>query len=118
MPCKEAARVGRAYPLVLLDDGLPDEDGFSLAARVQAHPTLSPKILMMLTSGDNRGEQARCEGMQLSGWLMKPIKQSDLFDAIVTALGHQPLSRPVEKIAGSSPRRPICVARSCWPKTI
>jgi CheY-like chemotaxis protein len=84
----EAARLRRPFPLVLLDDGLPDEDGFSLAARIQAEPALAGKFLMMLTSGDGRGEQARCEAMKLGGWLMKPIKQSDLFDAIVTALGH------------------------------
>ncbi len=90
---REAARLRRPFPVVLLDDGLPDEDGFTLAARVQEEPPLADKILMMLTSGGGRGEQSRCEEMKLSGWVMKPIKQSDLFDAIVTALGHPVMSQ-------------------------
>ena len=42
---------------------------------------------MMLTSGDQQGDVARCEELGIAAYLMKPVKQSDLFDAIMLALG-------------------------------
>ena len=40
----------------------------------------------MLTSAGQRGDSARCRDLGISAYLTKPIKQSDLFDAIVTVL--------------------------------
>ena len=42
---------------------------------------------MMLTSDDDAGDQARCRELGVAAYLTKPIKQSELLDAIVTALG-------------------------------
>jgi CheY-like chemotaxis protein len=41
---------------------------------------------MMLSSAGQRGDAARCRELGVSVYLTKPIKQSDLLDAIVTAL--------------------------------
>jgi two-component system sensor histidine kinase/response regulator len=41
---------------------------------------------MMLTSLDRMGDAARCEELGIKSYLIKPVKQSDLFDAIVLAL--------------------------------
>jgi CheY-like chemotaxis protein len=42
---------------------------------------------MMLTSGDQPGDVSRCERLGIAAYLMKPIKQSELLDSIVLALG-------------------------------
>ena len=42
---------------------------------------------MMLTSGDRPGDVKRCEELGIVAYLMKPIKQSELFDAIAAAMG-------------------------------
>ena len=42
---------------------------------------------MMLTSGDQPGDVARCQELGVAVYLVKPVKQSELFDAIVLALG-------------------------------
>ena len=42
---------------------------------------------MMLSSGDRPGDAARCRALGVAAYLHKPIKQSELLDAIVVTLG-------------------------------
>ena len=42
---------------------------------------------MMLTSGDRPGDISRCEQLGVSAYLLKPVKRSELFDAVLLALG-------------------------------
>jgi len=84
---RQAYRAGESFPLVLTDANMPDEDGFALAEQIRHDPELGSTLIMMLTSGDRPGEIARCEELGIAAYLLKPIKQSELFDAIVLALG-------------------------------
>ena len=83
---ERAARRGRPYPLVLLDSSMPGMDGFGLAERVRRRPRLAGAAIMMLTSGARPGDRARCVALGIPVHLTKPVKQSDLMDAIVTVL--------------------------------
>jgi PAS domain S-box-containing protein len=82
-----AKESGEAYQLVLLDGMMPDMDGFTLAQEIQKHPDWAGPTIMMLSSAGGPGGAARCRKLGLQAWLTKPIKQSDLLDAIMTALG-------------------------------
>jgi two-component system sensor histidine kinase/response regulator len=62
-------------------------DGFTLAERIRENQQLVGASLMMLTSGGQRGDAARCRALGITGYLAKPIKQSDLYEAIQAALG-------------------------------
>jgi len=84
---KRAAGAGRPYPLVLLDAMMPEMDGFSLAGQVQRQPELAGATIMMLSSADHGANSARLQELGISAYLTKPIKQSELFDAIMTSLG-------------------------------
>ena len=42
---------------------------------------------MMLSSGDHPGDAERCRALGITAYLQKPIKQSELLDAIVVTLG-------------------------------
>ncbi|HEV2233029.1 MAG TPA: response regulator [Terriglobia bacterium] len=87
LACLERARdAGSAYPLVLLDAQMPDMNGFTLAERIKARPELARATIMMLTSAGKRGDGARCRELGISAYLTKPIRQSDLLDAIITVL--------------------------------
>jgi CheY-like chemotaxis protein/HPt (histidine-containing phosphotransfer) domain-containing protein len=82
-----ASEAGQPYGLALLDLQMPDMDGFQLIERIRQHPEFIVKTMMMLTSEGQRGHAARCRELGVSAYLMKPIAQSELFDAIMTALG-------------------------------
>ena len=84
---ESAFRKGKPYSLALLDNRMPVMDGFELAEKIRSHPDYAGATVMMLTSEGQRGHAARCRELGIAGYLMKPISQSELLDAIMTALG-------------------------------
>ncbi|MFM9966152.1 MAG: response regulator [Planctomycetaceae bacterium] len=82
----ESIASGEPFPLVLLDGHMPDTDGFMLAEMIRNRPELLSSTLMMLTSGGQLGDIARCRALGISAYLVKPVTQSDLFDKIVQLL--------------------------------
>ena len=90
---KRAAAAGEPYALVLADAMMPGMDGFTLLEQIKQHPELARATLMMLSSADQSGDVARCRRLGVSAYLIKPIKQSELLDAIVDVLGHVPRSK-------------------------
>lgn len=83
----QAYRNGTPYPLALVDMQMPDMDGFELAENIRKHPEYLVSTIMMLTSDGKRGDATRCRELGIASYLMKPIAQSELLDAIMTALG-------------------------------
>jgi len=73
--------------LALLNANLPDTDGFELARAIRKDESLRDVHLIMLTSMGTRGDAARAEAAGISAYLAKPVKKSDLFDAVVTVFG-------------------------------
>jgi PAS domain S-box-containing protein len=82
---ERTAAAGAPYPLVLLDGHMPEVDGFTLARQIAQRADLVGSTLLMLSSG-NRPEAEVCEELGLAGYLTKPVKQSDLLEAIVASL--------------------------------
>jgi len=78
---------GRPYALVLLDAQMPRFDGFRVVEAIKANPAYGSATIMMLSSNDLSGEVERCKILGVSRYLRKPVKQSELFDAMVSALG-------------------------------
>lgn len=77
---------GNPFPLVLLDANMPEMDGFTLAAHIKATPALAGVTIMMLSSSGIYSDVARCRELGIDFYLTKPIKQSDLLNAIRKAL--------------------------------
>jgi two-component system, sensor histidine kinase and response regulator len=84
---KRARRNGQPFELVLSDVNMPERDGFALVEHVRRDPGLSSLALILLTSGDRAEDAERCRELGVSHRLMKPIKQSELYDAILGSLG-------------------------------
>jgi CheY-like chemotaxis protein len=84
---ERAASAGSPFPLVLVDAQMPEMDGFALAERVRQNPKLAGATIMMLTSAGQRGDAARCRELGIAVYLIKPIRQSELLEAILAALG-------------------------------
>jgi signal transduction histidine kinase/CheY-like chemotaxis protein len=91
---RERKNTGRAFPLVLLDAQMPDMDGFAVVEEIKKDPALAGATIMMLTSAGRRGDGARCREMGIAAYMVKPIRQSELLEAILAALG-KPLRPPV-----------------------
>jgi len=89
---EQTSAAGAAFPLILLDCHMPDMDGFTFAKRVKSDPRLKGSIIMMLTSGGQRGDASLCRELRISAYLLKPIQQTELLEAILTVLGHKPES--------------------------
>ena len=75
------------FPLVLLDAMMPGMDGFAVAQKIRADSRLGGATIMMLSSSDHPGDAERCRALGITAYLQKPIKQSELLDAIVVTLG-------------------------------
>ncbi len=96
---RRAYHAGQPFALVLTDANMPDVDGFALAEQIKQDPELSSTVIMMLTSGDRPGDVARCEQAGVAAYLLKPIKQSELFDALVLVLG---VAAPEDEVPGAA----------------
>ena len=83
----EAQQQGEPYRLVLTDAHMPRMDGFMLAEHIQQNVTTGSTVVMMLTSGDRPDDMQRCEKLGIAAYLLKPIKQSELLEAIELAMG-------------------------------
>ncbi|MGC1599896.1 MAG: ATP-binding protein [Candidatus Acidiferrales bacterium] len=85
-----AKAAGRPYSLILLDGQMPGMDGFMLAERVNKEPDLVGASIMMLTSAGHLGDAARCRSLGISAYLMKPVRQGDLLEALANVLQNRP----------------------------
>jgi len=83
----QADRDGDPFRLVLADARMPETDGFSLAREIKEDSSLGSTVIMMLSSSDGADEIEQCETLGIHAYLLKPVKQSELFDAIMLALG-------------------------------
>ncbi len=100
---REARDQGDAFRLVITDGQMPEVDGFTLAEWIKRDPTLAESVIMMLTSGDQHGSVARCERLGIAAYLLKPAKQSELFDAIMLTL-HPPVAgEPIQEAPADAP---------------
>ncbi len=84
---REATAAGRRFELLLTDINMPVQDGFELIAQVRKDQQLAETIIIVLTSGERPDDSRNCDKYDVAQRLLKPVKQSELFDAIVAALG-------------------------------
>jgi PAS domain S-box-containing protein len=84
---EHATHSGQPFDLILTDANMPDVDGFTLVEQLNSRNDLDSPVLMMLTSSGRMGDLTRATELGIASYLIKPIKQSELFDAIVEALG-------------------------------
>ena len=107
---REAAAEGRPYHLALLDMQMPEMDGLMLAHAIKADPAIADTRLIILTSlGQIMGTE-ELKRIGIDAYLVKPVKQSRLFDCLVTVLDGtaetvltQPVGQPPDQDQPASP---------------
>ena len=81
-----AASGSNPFRLVLTDMHMPKMDGFGFVERLKGNLDPTSATIMMLTSGGQRGDAQRCEQLGISAYLLKPVRQSELREAIARVL--------------------------------
>jgi PAS domain S-box-containing protein len=77
-----------SYDLVILDLMMPDMDGVQLTRLIKADPALNNIPLILLASFRERGDVEVVKQAGIATYLTKPVRQSQLFNALVQSLGH------------------------------
>jgi len=89
---RDAAAANAPYDLVILDMQMPVMDGIMLARAIKAEPAIAGTKLIMLSSLGEQLEQEELRVAGINACLVKPAKQSCLFNCIADALGAE---RPI-----------------------
>jgi PAS domain S-box-containing protein len=98
---------GLPYRLLLLDGRMPGMDGWQLAEHIRNRPQGTLAGIMMLTSDDAGGDETRRQALGIAATLHKPIRQSQLLNAILDALVRNGRRYPPqEPIAPNRPPSP------------
>ena len=88
---RRARDSGQPFALVLSDAHMPGVDGFALTEQIKRDANLTGATIMMLTSGGQRGDAARCRKLGVAAYLTKPIRQAQLKEAVCGALASKQL---------------------------
>jgi two-component system sensor histidine kinase/response regulator len=109
---RAACRSGMPYELAILDMQMPNMDGLQLARVIKADPDLWSLPLIMLSSFSQRGQPQAAHQAGIVAYLTKPVRQSQLYDGIVTAMITSSESQPVALVRPQHIAMPHTEART------
>jgi CheY-like chemotaxis protein len=98
-----SASGGDPYTLVLTDRHMPGMDGFGLCQRIRHRPELSQTAIVMLTSARHQEDAEHCRRIGIRACLLKPIRQSELRQAILRLLSENQQRNPKDSPASAAP---------------
>src|SRR5208282_3938894 len=84
---RTAVADGKPYDLALLDMQMPEMDGMTLARSIKSDPAIRSTRLIILTSMGYMHTQDELKAAGVEAFLVKPVKQSRLFDCLISVLG-------------------------------
>ncbi len=100
---QRASTSAQPYQLLLLDCRMPEMDGFQVVEEIRRVSPLQDLTIVMLASHHWADDIARTYDMGLGGYLIKPIRKSDLLQTISIALDR---SKGTQHTTGSGPVAP------------
>ena len=74
------------FDIVLMDLMMPEMDGLETVARLRENAAFAQVPVLLLSSADRAEDSARASSLGIARSLIKPVKQSDLLEAIGAAL--------------------------------
>lgn len=77
---------GGSFDLMVLDVNMPGINGFGVVEQVMVDPALGVTPILLLTSGAEMDEMARCRQMGVASCLTKPVSRERLYEAVQNAL--------------------------------
>lgn len=93
---RAAAEEGAPFDLTILDQSLSDKTGLDLAKDIKNDPiTRSVQVIMLSSLGHEAPAQEALDA-EIIGQVSKPIRQSQLYDTIASAVGGTRITRKPE----------------------
>jgi signal transduction histidine kinase/ligand-binding sensor domain-containing protein/DNA-binding response OmpR family regulator len=116
---RAAQQSGDPYHFAILDYQMPVMDGATLARAIKADPAIGGTVLVMLTSVGHLDAVKHAERANIDACLPKPVRQSQLLNALATAWSkklHVALAAPA-KPASRIAEMKSALAERCagWP---
>jgi CheY-like chemotaxis protein/HPt (histidine-containing phosphotransfer) domain-containing protein len=79
---RDAIAAGKHFQLAVLDMMMPGMDGEMLGIKILGDEALKATPLVMMTSMGQRGDAQHFKEIGFAAYLLKPVRQSDLFDCL------------------------------------
>jgi PAS domain S-box-containing protein len=86
---KAAAQANDPFQIVLLELQMVGMSGEETLRAIKDDPGLRETNVIIVTSMGQRGDAARLESLGCAGYLTKPIKQDQLFEAMIAVIGRK-----------------------------
>jgi two-component system sensor histidine kinase/response regulator len=101
-----AAAAEDPFDLAILDMQMPQMDGLMLAHTIKLDPELSKTRLVMLTSLGNHLDPADLAAAGIETCVLKPVKQTQLFDRLTHVMASHVIRRSSKMASGRLPLGP------------
>jgi len=105
-----AQRSGDPYQIAIVDYQMPEMDGEMLGQAIKTDPLLRQTILVLLTSVSQQMDRQRLTAVGFAAILVKPVRTSQLMNALATIWGARALSSPPEDTVAPTPMSPHTTA--------
>ena len=93
------------YDLAIIDYMMPEIDGVELARLIRAEPRLNTVKLLMISAYDATDARNEALALGVAGYLLKPVRQSKLLEAIAELAGKASGSESVSILPATEDRR-------------
>ena len=100
---RRAAAAADPYQAALVDLQMPETDGLETARAVKADEITATTPLVLLCPLGKRPDAALVEEAGLAAYVTKPVKQSQLFDRLITVLGAEQDSKDAGEKQNETP---------------
>jgi two-component system sensor histidine kinase/response regulator len=84
---EDAAGTSRSFRIVLMDEEMPGVNGLTAAGQIIQSLPQDCVLVMMLPSDNISDDFAKCQELGITNYLIKPIKQMELLNAVLKILG-------------------------------
>lgn len=95
-----AANEGNPFRIALIDTTMPEMNRLALIERIRTDPRLKKTPILLMAPAGDQVDSYQHSHLDIASILMKPVRQSDLMDAIINAIG--PSKRPKRRPARRS----------------
>jgi two-component system sensor histidine kinase/response regulator len=94
---QDGLRGGEPFRIVLIDLRMPVMDGEELGRRIKGNPQFSDTPMILMSSLGQKGDTEHIEQTGFAGCITKPLRESELREALLLAMGQEPRERRLQR---------------------